>query len=418
MRKQLTPEAQMAAAFGDRGFSANTKPKSTVIKFPGIRASDVLIGNAETGAQIGIDVAKLMEGRLLIQGASGAGKSWTLRRLLEQTRGQVQQIVIDPEGEFKQLAAKLGLLYLEGHKLDMATLALVATRAREHRASLVLDLSELDRDDQMKSMTAFVTALISAPRENWHPTLVAIDEAHLFAPFGGYTEATSVRKASIAAVTDLMSRGRKRGLAGVLATQRLARLAKSVVSEALNFMVGLNTLDLDIRRASETIGWDARKGFDRLPMLSPGDFVAVGPAFSLSPVVLKVGAVETFHIGAAPKLHAPKDLPPGDAARLLNLDELIAASAADKQLTEDVAPNGARQIRQFIREPAFADAGRIWGALVKLSPEGARVSDLCKHLNRTKQQIADALALLDRYNVIEFMGEGDALAARIEKGMR
>jgi hypothetical protein len=410
----------MAASLGDRRFAGAAKSAvQTVVKFPGIRASDVHIGTAESGMQIGIDLGKLIEGRMLIQGASGAGKSWTLRRLIEQTHDQVQQIVIDPEGEFKQLADKLGLLHLEGHRLDMATLALAAGRAREHRASVVLDLSELDRDDQMKAMTSFVSALIAAPREHWHPTIVAIDEAHLFAPFGGYTEATSVRKASIATVTDLMSRGRKRGLAGILATQRLARLAKSVVSEALNFMVGLNTLDLDIRRAAETIGWDARKGFDRLPMLAPGDFVVVGPAFSTSPAVLKVGPVETFHVGAAPELKAPAARAPGDAARLLDLDALLAATAADQQtMADNTRPLALRQIRQFIREPGFADAGRIWGALAKLAPEGARVDDLGKHLNRTKSEIAAALALLDQYGVLEFSGDGDKRAVRIEKGMQ
>src|ERR1700730_11808336 len=96
-------------------------------------------------------------------------------------------------------------------------------------------------------------------------------------------------------------------------------------------MVGLNTLDLDIRRAAETIGWDARKGFDRLPMLAPGDFVVVGPAFSTSPTVLKVGPVETFHVGAAPELRAPQTHAPGDAARLLDLDALLAATAADQR---------------------------------------------------------------------------------------
>jgi DNA helicase HerA-like ATPase len=66
--------------------------------------------------------------------------------------------------------------------------------------------------------------------------MVAIDEAHLFAPFGGQsTVTTPVRKAATGAIVDLMSRGRKRGLAGVLATQ-LARL-KSVVSEVHNFLL-------------------------------------------------------------------------------------------------------------------------------------------------------------------------------------
>lgn len=435
-----SPEQSFAAALGSRRFGPNgcaappqagsaalhQKPAPLhaiapaahgVATAPALRAGDVHLGDAETGGAVGVSIEKLIEGRLLVQGVSGAGKSWTLRRLLEQTAGRIQQILIDPEGDFGELGDQLGLLRLDGHRLDMATLATAAARAREHRASVLLDLSDLDREDQMKAVTAFLAALIAAPREHWLPCLVAIDEAHLFAPFGGFTEATSVRRAAISALTDLMSRGRKRGLAGVLATQRLARLHKSVVSDVLNFMVGMNTLDLDIRRAAETIGWDARRAFDRLPALEPGNFVVVGPAFSRSPCVAKVGPVETPHRGATPSMTAPA-IDRDTASRLLDLESLLADSAADQQvLAERAEPAGLRQIRGFIRDPAFADAGRVWGTLARVAPDGARVVDLARTLNRTAEQIAAALALLDLYAAVEFSGDGAGRAVRISKGM-
>jgi hypothetical protein len=59
----------------------------------------------------------------------------------------------------------------------------------------------------------------------------------------------------------------------------------------------VNTLDLDVKRAAETIGWETRKAYDRLPMLQPGEFVACGPAFSLSPIGVKIGEVRSRHIG-------------------------------------------------------------------------------------------------------------------------
>jgi hypothetical protein len=43
-----------------------------------------------------------------------------------------------------------------------------------------------------------------------------------------------------------------------------------------NFLIGVNTLDLDVKRAAETIGWETRKAYDRLPVLQPGEFVACG----------------------------------------------------------------------------------------------------------------------------------------------
>jgi hypothetical protein len=422
-------DSRMAKALNGRSFG---RAKPTVVPTapppriaapaaarPELPPDHIHLGVAEIGGPIGLDLKKLLDGRLLIQGVSGAGKSWTLRRLLERTAGMIPQIVVDPEGEFRELAEHFDMPRADASRLDIAALAVIAARAREHRLSMLLDLSELDPDGQMKAAASFFSALIAAPREHWHPVLVAIDEAHLIAPWGGFNEATSVRKASIAALTDLMNRGRKRGIVGVLATQRLARLAKSVAAPVQNFMAGLNTLDLDIRRAAETIGWDARKAFDRLPMLAPGEFAAVGPAFSRSPVILKVGPITTPHRGAAPAIEVPPVIGTADAARLLDLDALADATEADRSVIEDGAARlGLKRVRSFIRDPAFPDAGRVWAALAPLSPKGATMPDLARHLKRPGDAVTAALDLLDAFGAVEFMGEGDDRAVRIEKGMR
>lgn len=377
------------------------------------------LGVADPGGTIRLDLEKLLDGRLLVQGTSGAGKSWTLRRILERTHGLVQQIVIDPEGEFVSLARHFDYPVVDGSRLDTTALATAAARAREHRLSVLLDLSQIDREAQMQGVTAFVGALIAAPREHWHPALIAIDEAHIFAPFGGAgLAATSVRQAATHTLTDLMSRGRKRGLAGVLATQRIARLAKSVSSEALNFLIGLNTLDIDIRRAAETIGWDASKAFDRLPALQPGDFVASGPAFSMAPATLRVGPVQTRHIGARPEMIAPAAISAAEAASLLDLDALQATSHADEEVrSEQSIPVGMRAVRSFIREPAFADAGRVLEVLTPLSPQGAAVSDLADYLSIDAARVAAALSLLDTYGAVDIDEVNGGHAVRLAKGL-
>lgn len=53
-----------------------------------------------------INLPVLLETRLLVQAGSGGGKSWALRRILEQTAPHVQQLVIDPDGEFATLREK------------------------------------------------------------------------------------------------------------------------------------------------------------------------------------------------------------------------------------------------------------------------------------------------------------------------
>lgn len=424
MNVRPDPHADFGAAiFREMGVTppaivTPTKPRAAI--FPPLRSGDLDLGLADTGGAIGVDLGRLIEGRLLIQGASGAGKSWTLRRILEQSVGKVQQIVVDPEGEFSSLADANGFLRLDASRLDIAALAIAAKRIRAHRLSVLLDLSDCEREGQMIAIATFLRTLIDAPRDDWHAALVVIDEVHLFAPFGGDSaSAPSVRKAAIGAVTDLMSRGRKRGLCGILATQRLARLAKSVVSEATNFLIGLNTLDLDIRRAAETIGWDARRAFDRLPVLSPGEFVATGSAFSRSPCVLHVGNVETLHKGAAPCLTAPSAFSVEEASGLVEIEALIAASETEAAArTEAARPEGTRIVRAFIREAGFAIAGQVLEALTPLAPQGARLADMAEAFKVPSSAVVGACALLDRYGVLEFEGAGADRAARLARGFR
>ena len=69
----------------------------------------VSIDMGEDGsARVGIDLEELLATRLLVQGNSGSGKSHLLRRLLEGSAEHVQQIVIDPEGDFVSLADAFG----------------------------------------------------------------------------------------------------------------------------------------------------------------------------------------------------------------------------------------------------------------------------------------------------------------------
>jgi len=52
------------------------------------------IGMGEDGL-VGIDLNNLIDTRLLIQANSGGGKSYAIRKLLEETHGKVQHIVLD-----------------------------------------------------------------------------------------------------------------------------------------------------------------------------------------------------------------------------------------------------------------------------------------------------------------------------------
>src|SRR6476469_8544697 len=93
-----------------------------------------------TGAQSPalIDLEELLATRLLVQGNSGSGKSHLLRRLLEESAGLVQQVVIDPEGDFVTLAEPFGHVVIDGSAYGSAEIGRLGARIRTHRASVVL----------------------------------------------------------------------------------------------------------------------------------------------------------------------------------------------------------------------------------------------------------------------------------------
>ena len=267
----------------------------------GIMTVRVDMGVDGKGDPISIDLEELLATRLLVQGNSGSGKSHLLRRLLEKSAGQVQQVVIDPEGDFVTLADRYGHVPIEAADHSERDIARLAGRIREHRASVVLSLEGLEAEGQMRCAAAFLSALFDAPRDHWYPALVVVDEAQLFAPAGGGEVAEDVRRASLSAMTNLMCRGRKRGLAGVIATQRLAKLAKNVAAEASNFLMGRTFLDIDMARAADLLGMERRQA-EAIRDLPRGTFLALGPAISRRPIAVEIGEVETQARSMSPKL--------------------------------------------------------------------------------------------------------------------
>jgi hypothetical protein len=252
----------------------------------------IAIGSAPTGPDVQIDIEELLASRLLVQGNSGSGKSHLLRRLLEQSAELVQQVVIDPEGDFVTLAEPFGHVVIDGSAYAGSEISRMGARIREHRASVVLALDGLEVDAQMRCAAQFLAALFDAPREQWYPALVVVDEAQVFAPAAAGDVSDEARRVSLAAMTNLMCRGRKRGLAGVIATQRLAKLAKNVAAEASNFLMGRTFLDIDMARAADLLGMERRQA-EQIRDLERGHFLALGPAISRRPVPVRIGPVRT-----------------------------------------------------------------------------------------------------------------------------
>lgn len=285
----------------------------------------ITIGHDAGGAPVTFDIEELLATRLLVQGNSGSGKSHLLRRLLEESAGMVQQVVIDPEGDFVTLAEPFGHVVIDGAAYSSAEIETLARRIRAHRASVVLALEGLEVEQQIRCAAQFITALFDAPREHWYPALVVVDEAQMFAPAVAGEIAEDTRRMTLSAMTNLMCRGRKRGLAGIVATQRLAKLAKNVAAEASNFLMGRTFLDIDMVRAADLLGMERRQA-ERIRELERGHFLALGPAITRRPVAVKIGPVKS---GSAARKDGLMPLPnaaPEEMEALL-LDELAGEAA-------------------------------------------------------------------------------------------
>jgi len=323
------------------------------------------IGNTTTGQPVTLDLEELLATRLLVQGNSGSGKSHLLRRLLEQSSPWVQQTIIDPEGDFVTLGEHFGHVVIDAEAHAEAGLQLAGERARIHRVSTVLNLEGLDAENQLRRAAAFLGGLFEVGREHWYPMLVVVDEAQLFAPAIAGEVSDEARKLSLGAMTNLMCRGRKRGMAGVIATQRLAKLAKNVAAEASNFLMGRTFLDIDMARAADLLGMERRQA-EAFRELERGHFIALGPALARRPTALRIGATST-----QPR-NAIQRLVPLPEARLPDARSVILAAPppeAARPPRRPAAPPAPDLLSQLMAARPAATDSRVEVVEVAVSAE-------------------------------------------------
>lgn len=238
-----------------------------------------------------IDLEKLIETRALIQENSGGGKSYLMRKIIEQSYGKVPFIVLDLEGEFITLREHYDvIIFGKGHDIpiNIQYADKFAQYLLELSANAIIDLSELKHHERILFVKRFLESMIDAPRRLWHNTLVFLDEAHQFCPEDSKAE-------SMQAVIDLCTRGRKRGYCAILATQRLSKLNKDAAAELNNKMIGRTSLDVDVKRTASELGMNYNDAKHMLRLLDDGEFYVFGPAISQEVSKQKVSKANTTH---------------------------------------------------------------------------------------------------------------------------
>ena len=292
--------------------------------------------------KVEMDLLRLIDTRMLICANSGGGKSYLLRLIAEQAANQVQTIIIDPEGEFGTLRELLDILIVgdEGEiAVDVRSAAILARKLAETRVSAVINMYDLDSwGERRRYCAAFLEALMKVPKKMWHPILIMIDEAHMFAPeTGGRSRRNDPVMASKSAISSLQTAGRKRGFSGLLATHRVSKLHKDSIAECKNVFIGNTVLDIDQQRSGDMLGFSKA---DRLALrdLMPGEFFCFGPAVLAKGVVrLKVDKVQTTH----PQPGSRHNLVVPEASSaivdiLANFEDLPARAEEEKQEVDNL----------------------------------------------------------------------------------
>jgi hypothetical protein len=314
--------------------------------------STITLGHGPDGA-LRLDLATLITTRGFITASSGQGKSWLIRLLVERIANRAQVILIDPEGEYPSLREKLPMLLVgEGGELgaDMGTARLLARKLVELKLSAVIDLYALgDWDERRRYVAEFLTGLMNVPKALYHPIIVAIDEAHQFAPKaeGGATK-NDPGGASRRAVNALMSAGRKRGFCGILASQRISKIHNDSIADAKNRFIGGITLDSDQLRAADELGIPKAERI-QLRDLEPGEFYCYGPGLPKGVHRFRTDSVATSH--PQPGQHRVSEVPPApDAikklvAELGDLPKEARAEADELAVAQRQVADLQRQLR-------------------------------------------------------------------------
>ena len=339
------------------------------------------------GQGITIDVSRLIETRMLIQSNSGGGKSRTIRRILEQTYGHVQQIVIDIEGEFSTLREKFDYIYCAPHDGDAVarpqTASLLARRLMELKVSAIIDIYDLKADERLRFIRLFIDSMMNAPRKLWHPIELVIDEAHIACPEKGKAE-------SAKSVIDAIARGRKRGISVIAATQRLAKLHKDAAAELLNVMIGRTGLDVDVKRAADILGMTAKEAMATLRHLKPGEFYVFGPALSMTVEKVLVGPVQTTHPEAGKRIATVQPAPSGKIKKVL-------AELADLQEESEKEAKSLADLKK--------DNANLRRDLTLAKKQGGGISD--KEVERKVQGAVIGLERLHQKEILSIIKKGD-----------
>jgi uncharacterized protein len=362
-----------------------------------------------------------------------AGKSYTMRRIVEQLLKAGQQVVlVDPKGDQWGLrsaadgkAPGFPVVILGGERADVPLEAgsgeVVAKLVVEERVSALLDLSLFRKHEVATFMTGFLENLyrLKAREVFRTPMMLVIDEADAVAP----QKPQKGEERMLGAAEDIVRRGGQRGIGCVLVTQRSAVLNKNVLTQA-QVLIALRTIapqDLDAMKAWIDVHGtleQQRTLMESLPSLPVGDAWVWSPGWPTNDGIFKrvhVLPIETYDSGATPtgekKRAEPKSVAEVDLEALKRqMSATIEKAKADdpRELRKQIAElkkqlaQGApqvhtktepvRQVDRFVlKDGQLARAERL---LERYKERLEKLGDLIEALGKESDDIDDMTATL------------------------
>jgi hypothetical protein len=334
---------------------------------------------------------EMIGSRAIIQGASGAGKTYAIRKILETTHGKMQHFILDVEDELFTLRQKFDYVLIGGEHADapLGDAAALAKTLLELGVSAIIALNDLKLPEQRAFIGQFIMSMMNAPRALWHPALVVLDESHRYAPNFGQVESSE-------ALVHLATAGRKRGFGAIFATQRLSQLSKDILGQCPNRIMGRVDQALDRRIAADVLGFAPSSDEARDLMRLKHRFWIVGPALAEQPTLIKFAPCTTTHLHSGQRDVPPPPAPERVKAMLGALSratKTVKAAVANKVVMPDQEAIQDAEQRGYARGK---EAGELVGREQAMRELGDRIERVQTLFSEALGELASVRQLFEK----------------------
>ena len=135
----------------------------------------------ETRKNLELDFKKLVSGRTFISAMTDGGKSYTIRKIIEEVFGKVGIIILDPEGEYSSLRELYPFLIIgKDIPLEIESAEFLAEQTLKENISVIFDFSTTDVIDQQQFTSRFIKKFMDLQTKLKKSYLVIVEESDEF----------------------------------------------------------------------------------------------------------------------------------------------------------------------------------------------------------------------------------------------